>query len=184
MDIIKGFLQVSAPALATALGGPAAGTIISALSRELLGNPNASEEEISQSLTNPTPEQLIKIKEIEKQFLLQQSQINLEEKKLPFQDLQNARDNDVKTIQITGSRDKLKSNWAYITLIINVASLFMIFFLILKNISVQNDLLVLLGAIINNAWTELKIISTFLFGSSDSSQRKDELISTTLKSKK
>lgn len=73
-DIVKNV----APAIAIALGGPAAGAAVKFLGDKFLGNPNASEEEITNAIAQATPADLIKLKELDQQFLLEQVKLKVQ----------------------------------------------------------------------------------------------------------
>ena len=60
-----------APGIATALGGPLAGSAVKFLSEKLLGKTDGTAEELLQELNGLTPEQMLKIKEMEHEFNLQ-----------------------------------------------------------------------------------------------------------------
>lgn len=65
---LKDTVKTVAPAIATMLGGPVAGVAIKALSELFLGKSDASEDEIYQAMQTASPDLLIKLKELDKQF--------------------------------------------------------------------------------------------------------------------
>jgi len=87
-DALKNVVRTVAPALATALGGPAAGVAVASLSNLLLGKSNGSVDEITQAISNASPEVLVKLRELDLQ--LQQAQ---------FAEYQNAREREKAFIQ-------------------------------------------------------------------------------------
>jgi hypothetical protein len=88
----KGILKGIAPTLATAAGGPMAGTAVKFLAEKFLGNPDAGEEEIAAALQSATPEQLGKLREIDNAFKLEMKRIGVDVFKLEVEDKKSARD--------------------------------------------------------------------------------------------
>lgn len=68
MSKLKDIVRTVAPALATALGGPLAGTAVRALSEKFLGRPDGAAEEVEAALTSATAEQIIELKRLDKEF--------------------------------------------------------------------------------------------------------------------
>lgn len=68
MTKLREIVRTVAPALATALGGPLAGTAVRALSEKLLGRPDGSVEEVEAVLATATTEQIIELKRLDKDF--------------------------------------------------------------------------------------------------------------------
>jgi hypothetical protein len=77
-------LAAVAPTLATALGGPLAGTAVAIIGRKLLGKDDATEDEIAQALGSASPETLLQIKGADLEFKRAM-------KELDIQDRQGAR---------------------------------------------------------------------------------------------
>jgi hypothetical protein len=93
----KAIVRGIAPTIATALGGPMAGLATRALSEKLLGKPDGSEDEISAAIAGATPDQLLKIKELEQQFSKDMAELGLDLAKLEVQDRADARAMQVQT---------------------------------------------------------------------------------------
>jgi hypothetical protein len=66
----KGILGGIAPTLATALGGPAAGLAVKAISAKLLGHENGTPEEVAAAIAGATPEQIESLKKLDQEFTL------------------------------------------------------------------------------------------------------------------
>lgn len=92
-DALKNVVKVVAPAIATALGGPAAGLAVASLSSLLLGKSGGSTDEIAAAITNASPETLVKLRELDLQ--LQQAQ---------FAEFQSAREREKAYVQ-AGKKD-------------------------------------------------------------------------------
>jgi len=80
-----------APALATALGGPLAGMATAAISKELLGKPDASPEELEQALFTSGPEVLVKLRELDRQFEAEMRKLDIDLAALEVKDRASAR---------------------------------------------------------------------------------------------
>ncbi len=66
----KDVVRNVAPALGTALGGPAVGTALKFVSQALLGKPDASEQEIAARVANWTAQDELALRQAEQQFTL------------------------------------------------------------------------------------------------------------------
>jgi hypothetical protein len=86
-----------APALATALGGPLAGVAIKTIANQVLGKPDATEQEVEAAMLDASPQDLIKLRQVDNEFraLLVNAGIKLEE--ISAADRANAREREVKT---------------------------------------------------------------------------------------
>ena len=65
---LKEIVRTVAPALATALGGPLAGSAVRVLSEKFLGKADGTPEELEPILASATPEQLIELKKLDNDF--------------------------------------------------------------------------------------------------------------------
>ncbi|QPB08534.1 hypothetical protein [Vibrio phage Va2] len=105
MDINwKSILGTLAPTLATALGGPFAGAATKYLASELLGDENASEEQIASAVMNASPDVLARIKELDHGFKIRMRELDIDEKQLDIeyhkinqQDRDSARKREIST---------------------------------------------------------------------------------------
>lgn len=80
-----------APVLATALGGPLAGTATKYVSQAILGRQDGSEDEIEAALLMATPEQLANIKEIEAKFKVDMRKLDIDLEAIAVDDRKSAR---------------------------------------------------------------------------------------------
>jgi hypothetical protein len=87
----EGLLRTVAPTVATALGGPLAGTAVRFLADKLLGDPDAPLEDVARALQTATPEQLIQIKQIDTAFALEMKKADIALEQSHMADTQNAR---------------------------------------------------------------------------------------------
>lgn len=84
----KAIIKTVAPNLATALGGPLAGNAVNAISQLFLGTTISSEEELNTAVSEASPDQLIKLKELDFQF----QQLQNEQFKTEIADRMSARE--------------------------------------------------------------------------------------------
>jgi hypothetical protein len=87
----KGLVKTVAPVLGTALGGPLAGAATKFIADKFLGNPNASEQEIVAQLSTASPDQLLKLKELDNDFVLQMKQLDVDVYQIDADDRDSAR---------------------------------------------------------------------------------------------
>lgn len=80
-----------APALASALGGPLAGVAVKAIAGKLLGDENASEDEVAKSVADLPPDAIVKLKEAEQAFILALREADVKEEAIHQQDRASAR---------------------------------------------------------------------------------------------
>ncbi len=106
-DFLKsagGILATLAPTVATMLGGPLAGVATNALIQGLGLAPDASHEDIMKAVASATPEQLLKLKEIEANLAVQLKtldvrleELKVEDRKTDAGDRDSARKREVAT---------------------------------------------------------------------------------------
>jgi hypothetical protein len=80
-----------APSIATALGGPLAGVAVRTLSNALFGHEDASEEQVSEAISNATPDQLAAIKKIDADFKVQMKSLDIDLERIAAGDRDSAR---------------------------------------------------------------------------------------------
>ncbi len=100
MDFLKsagGILATIAPTVASALGGPLAGMATTALIGALGLAPDTSHDDVLKAISVATPEQLLKLKEIEQQFLLDMKKLEIDVSKLNVDNTKDARAREVAT---------------------------------------------------------------------------------------
>jgi hypothetical protein len=94
VDLIAKFgplLGQVAPSIATALGGPLAGVAVRTLSNALFGHEDASEQQVSEALSNATPDQLAAIKKIDADFKVQMKALDIDLERIAAGDRDSAR---------------------------------------------------------------------------------------------
>lgn len=91
---LKEIVRTVAPALATALGGPLAGSAVRVLSEKFLGKPDGTPEEIEAVLTSATPEQLIELKRLDIEFAKHLSDNDIKLEQIDATDRNSARERE------------------------------------------------------------------------------------------
>jgi len=100
MDFLKaagGILSTIAPTIASAMGGPLAGMATSAVIGALGLAPDTTSDNVMKAVAGATPEQLLKIKEVENQFILDMTKLEVNVKELQFKDTDSARNREIAT---------------------------------------------------------------------------------------
>jgi len=70
MSILKKIIGTAAPALATALGGPLAGSAVKYLSGKVLGKDDATEEDLVKAIEGWTPDDRLKLRDMDNEYNL------------------------------------------------------------------------------------------------------------------
>jgi hypothetical protein len=168
MDFLKTFGPVIgqiAPSIATALGGPLAGTAVSYLSQVFFGHGNASAQELSEAMQSASPDQLAALKQIDADFKAKMAQVGVDLQKIAVEDRKSARDMQKET-----------KDWIPRALAICVTIGFfgiLIYMLIFGLPTTGNEALLLLLGALQTAWMG---IIAFYFGASQSDMTKDKMI--------
>lgn len=160
-----------APTLATALGGPLAGVAVKTLAAQLLGKPDATQDEVEAAVIGADPQMLLKLKEIEVEFQKFVVNAGIQIEQIETQDRASARDREAKT----------GDSWTPRILAVSITTGFFGVLLLMMYGTMPKDghdaLLVMLGSL-GTAW--IAVVS-YYFGSSASSKRKDEALATIAK---
>ena len=87
--MLKNIISTIAPALGSALGTPLGGAAVSMIA-EKLGVPN-NQKSVQKAIQQATPEQLLELKKVEKDFEVKMKELEVDVFKLETQDVQDAR---------------------------------------------------------------------------------------------
>jgi hypothetical protein len=170
---LKKIIGSAAPLIATALGGPLAGAAVATLSRALFGNDKANEEQIAQYFSDNSADAFVKLKEAEYSFQVKLAEIEQASLQLNLDNTRDARAMNVASFAESGSW--LSRNITPILALIN-HFIFITTIILLMKVNVDSDakdaLLILVGVIASN----FNGVREFYFGSSLSSQNKDNAI--------
>ena len=88
----KAVVSNVAPTIATALGGPIAGTAVKFLASEFLGDESATEKQIAESIINASPDQLVKLRELDNAFSVRMAELDIDVYRIQADDRKSARD--------------------------------------------------------------------------------------------
>ena len=154
-----------APMVATALGGPLAGVATRAIAGKLLGNEDASAEEVEAALAVATGTDLAKLKQLEYEFKAQMSDAGIEMEQIAAGDRDSARDRQVRMRDWTPS---------VLGAAIIIGFFGLLAYLIKYGLPPQGSevLLIMVGALA--AMTTQ--VGNYFFGSSTGSKNKDNII--------
>lgn len=157
-------LRTVAPTVALAVGGPF-GPIASAAISAVLGTPPGDDKTAEAALLNATPDQLLALKKAENDFQVQMKQLGIQEEKLTFDDIANARAMEVSTHDSTPK---------YLAYVITFGFFATLGYLIVygKPQTGGDVMLVMVGAL-GTAWAS---IVSFYYGSSAGSSAKTDVI--------
>jgi len=155
------WLAQIAPGIATALGGPLAGLAITAISKAL----GIDEKEVQNTIDSGklSAEQLASLKQAEIELQAKAQELGLNFEKLAVDDRKSARDMQAVT---------KSSIPAILAIGVTIGFFGILFGLMTDNVTKSDALLLMLGSL-GTAWTA---IVSFYFGSSASSQNKDEML--------
>lgn len=158
-------LLAVAPTLATAFGGPLAGVATRAVGDKLLGKPDASFEEVTQTILAAGTGELAKLKELELEFQAKLQEAGIELERIASSDRDSARDRQVRM------RD-----WSptFLGLAIIAGFFGMMAYLVQYGLPQEGGevLLIMMGALA----TMTTQVGNYFFGSSTGSKAKDNII--------
>jgi hypothetical protein len=155
------WLKTIAPTIATALGGPLAGLAIEAVSKAIGIDPKDVQSTISEGKLSA--DQIMLIKQAEVQMAARAQEMGLDFAKLSNEDRKSARDMQVAT-----------KSWipAILAVSITIGFFGILIGMMTETFKTSDALMLMLGSLAT-AWTG---IVAFYFGSSASSQNKDDLL--------
>ena len=170
MDLIAKFgplLGQVAPSIATALGGPLAGVAVRTLSNALFGHEDASEQQVSEALSNASPDQLAAIKKIDADFKVQMKSLDIDLERVAAGDRDSARQMQQNT------KDATPKILAYFITFGFFGALVWILVFGLPQTGLE-VILMMLGSL-STSWTG---VVQFYYGSSAGSKAKTDALST------
>ena len=155
------WLKTLAPTIASCLGGPLAGMAVEAVSKSLGIDPNAVQDTINSGKLSA--EQIASIQAAEIQLKAKAQEMNLDFEQLAVQDRKSARDMQTTTKSFIPP---------LLALIITLGFFGILVGMMTGKVTSSDALMLLLGSL-GTAWTG---VISFYFGSSASSQNKDQLL--------
>lgn len=159
----KEIVKTISPIIGTALGGPLAGGAVKVLAEGLLGNEKASERAVADFITQASPEQLLKIKELEIGFAQRMEELGVDVFKLEVDDRKSARE---------AHQGNKFIEWFTLMITAMVASFtYLIFFQ-----EVNDNAQVLLQTIINQTFTVWIAAVSYWYGTTKNSSDKTKAL--------
>lgn len=171
----KKIVSAVAPTLATALGGPLAGVAVKTIATQMLGKPDAAQEEVEAAIIGADPQTLLKLKEIDAEFKKTMIDAGIKLEEIAASDRASARAREVSA----------QDHWTprILASVVIGGFLFCVYAVLSGFISDLKDPLVstLVGTMIGYTSAKADQVVSYYFGSSASSKAKDETISTIAK---
>lgn len=159
-SVARGILGTVAPTIATALGGPLAGSAVQKITQALGLNVDASPEEITQVLQKATPEQLLALKKQDQEYAVEMRKLDVDLDRLVYSDRADARARSVQT----------NDRSTYVLAWVTVVAVFSMIFLILTGVAkVEGEFV---ATVVGVALAVFKDIYGFFYGSSMGSKQK------------
>ena len=163
MKGLKKLIAGVAPTLASALGGPFAGTAAKFIANKLLGKDDASEAELSLAIASATPEELGNLKKIDNDFSVEMGRQGIDIYALEVDDRKDAR-----------SMAKLNM-WPQIVLsVIFIGGYFgLLYMLFSGKVEIPESMQTMANILIGVMTANIPQIMSFWFGSSHGSKSKN-----------
>lgn len=155
-----------APALATALGGPLAGVATKALADTLLGNPDASEDEVAAAVQGMKSEDLVKLRQIEADFKAHLVDAGIKLEEIAALDRDSARKREISTGDVWTPRG--------LSVLVVIGWMSVQWFLL--NHVIDDSMRELIARVLGTLDGALMLTLSYYFGSSSSSRQKDDII--------
>ena len=161
----KKTLGTIAPTIATALGGPLAGLAVQAIGGIFGLGDSPAEEELAQAVKGATPEQYLALKKAEQDFLVRLEELGVEREKLAAGDRDSARKREMEV------KDRTPG---LLAVLLTVGFFGLLGWMMVKSPPEgSRDLLNIMLGSLGTAWVGM---TTYYYGSSAGSARKDELL--------
>lgn len=93
----KSIVRTVAPVLGTAIGGPLGGLATRTIAGALLGDENATEDQIAAAVQSATPDQLLALKKADQEFKVRMKELDIDIERIHQQDRDSARTRETKT---------------------------------------------------------------------------------------
>jgi hypothetical protein len=172
----KSTLAKLAPTVATALGGPLAGTAVSALG-ELLGLTNATPDTIAEAVASGslTPQQISDLKQLELKYQAEEKERGFKYEELAFKDRDSARKSNVE-----GGIQKELFNMSVILLIITLGTEIIVLFRGYPDTLPE----IIVGRVLGLLDAVAMMVLAYWYGTTNGSAQKNTLLANSEPSKK
>lgn len=168
-----GILATIAPTVASAMGGPLAGMATTALINGLGLAPDASHDQVMQAVAGATPEQLLKIKQIDAQLVLDLKKLDVDVLKIKTADTDSARNREIQT-----------KDWTPRVLASLIVGLYIGVQIAVFNVVIDPSMRDFVMRSMGTLDAALGLVLGYYFGSSTSSAAKTEQLSQIINNKK
>lgn len=162
-DTLKKIVGTVAPTLATALGGPLAGTAVKFLGDKFLGNESASTKELEDFFTTASPEHLLELKKADQDFDVKMKELDVDVFRIESSDKKNARKEH---------KDSFMPAVLSVGLTLTIGLIVYMLFYIEPPQGAREVLFMLLGVIVKEWGGSMQ----YWFGTTNSSQKKTNLL--------
>jgi hypothetical protein len=162
-DDWKRVLASVAPALATALGGPIAGSATAVIANELLGKDKASESELATAVLGASPERLARLKQLSYEYEQRMAELDVDVYKISVDDKKSARR--------MASEVGMWPQWILSAIFI-IGYFVALGFVLTEMGEIDEKVQVLAATLLGLFTREIPTIMQFWFGSSHGSKRK------------
>lgn len=159
----KKIVGTVAPTIATALGGPLAGTAVKFLGDQFLGNENATEEELAQFVKTADPDTLLKLKQADHEFELQMQKLGVDVFQIEADDKKDAR---------VQHKNSYMPSVLAVTLTFIIAGIVGLLFYVEVPPGAENVLYMLLGVVVKEWGGAMQ----YYYGTTHSSQEKTKMM--------
>lgn len=170
-----GILTQVAPTIATMVGGPLAGQGVIALERLFGLEPKGDAQAVQNAIIDATPEQLVQMRQLDNDLKAKLLDAGIQLERIDAEDRNSARNLAIQTKSLVPA--------VLSFLICGMASATA--YIVLAGKVQANDALAagMTGTVIGYVFSELKQVTTYWFGSSRSSENKNEMINQALQAK-
>lgn len=183
----KSIIKTAAPVLGTALGGPLAGAAIKVLGDAVLGNADATQDEVAAAITSGlSPEAIVKMREADNAFKAQMKAMDIDILKL------NAQTEQAYLADVQSARNANGANrsvfWLGIAILVTFATLmgFVMYGsfqlltggIVLKDVAVASVVSGLIGTVIGYVAGNAQQVVGYYFGSSKGSADKTDALAS------
>ena len=158
----KNIIKSVAPVIGTALGGPMGGGAVRFLSKKLLGDENATEEELAQFVQTASPDQLLSIKKMDREYDVQMKKLGVDILRIDAEDSTSARH-----LASVDMRPHVVLSVVY-----TLAYAALVFMVVTGHVKAEDSMMALVMAVVGSLTTAQTSILNFWFGSSSGSKEK------------
>jgi hypothetical protein len=174
-NVLKSIIGGVAPVLASALGGPLAGTAVQAIADKLgLGDSQEGtaqiEAAIVEKLEVATTDDWLKIRDAENDFKLEMRKLDIDEDKIHQMDRDSARNRQVKT------DDKVPDYLALMVLVIFAGVLASVLWMAINEVQMNQQVVTVINILLGILSAGVTSVLAYYFGSSKGSQIKTHML--------